>query len=101
MILPPGNKVGTSTETIAHIYDDEYSANQPKHVFPTPRRAHLVAAAPELLEALREARMELAHWHGWAQATRDGYCESQGALDTSEILKKSGEAIFKATGGGQ
>lgn len=59
--------------------------------------ARLIAAAPELLDALDKAERELSHWNQWATTTRPGYEKSEGWKLTCKAINTARAAIAKAT----
>jgi hypothetical protein len=73
------------------MYDYVQFANPTRHVFRAPLRwlteadAHLIAAAPDLLEALRDAFLAFAH-------------DDDGPVWAESTIAKARAAIAKATG---
>lgn len=59
--------------------------------------ARLIAASPELLEALLAVSKELDHWHNWQLASNENYPKSEGSIHVRNILIKANTAIMKAT----
>ena len=69
-----------------------------RHLPQVRANARLIAAAPELLEALKACEKELDTWHNWQLASNPNYPKSDGAHVVREVLCASRAAIAKAEG---
>lgn len=84
---PVVSRMGRSIASVTYFKLGEHFQN---HDSESEANGHLIAAAPELLEALKEARENL--WNYWVPNT------PRGMQRREELLRKYDAAIAKAEG---